>query len=294
MSVLPQLLLNTLQIGAVYVLFALGLTLIFGVMRIINFAHGEFFSLAALLAATVTGQLAGSHGLPLWLSYLIAVLASLATVLVVGFAIYRFGLHRLLRDMVGGFIFSLGLVLLMQGLLFEIFGGQPHNAPSLIDGRVTIFGAAMSTQRLVICIVSLAIAAGLYLFIRRSKLGMGLVAMADDHEAAMLQGVPYKRIALYGFLIGTLLAAIAGCLVAPIGVVVPSIGESYLINGFMIVILGGLGSVPGAIIASFLFAFVHSLIGYFFDLSIASIMIFVAVVAVLILRPEGLTGNVER
>jgi branched-chain amino acid transport system permease protein len=294
MEVLPQLVLNTLQIGSVYVLFALGLTLIFGVMRIINFAHAEFFTLAALVVAVVMGWAQRTLQWPLWLEYTGASAAALVVVVVLGAVLYQLAFRRYLRDLVAGFILSLGLVLLLQGAMFEVFGGLPHEMPVLVPGNTRIFGATMTNQRLLLCALSLTIAVLLYLMIRHTRLGLGLRAMAEDHEAAMLQGMPYKRIALYGFLIGLVLAALAGCLVAPLTAVVPTLGADYLIKAFMIVIVGGLGSLPGAVVASFIIAFIESSIGFVWDLSTATIVMFVVVIGLLLVRPQGLFGYAER
>jgi branched-chain amino acid transport system permease protein len=294
MDMLPQLIVNTLQIGSVYVLFALGLTLIFGVMRIINFAHAEFFTLAALVVAVFMRWAKDALELPLWLDYLGASLAASVVVLVLGTLLYQFAFRRYLRDLVAGFILSLGLVLLLQGAMVEVFGGLPQEMPTLIPGNTTVLGATMTNQRLLLCALSLSVTVLLYLMIHRTRLGLCLRAMAEDHEAAMLQGMPYQRIALYGFLIGLVLAALAGCLVAPLSVVVPTLGSEYLIKAFMIVIVGGLGSLPGAVVASFIIAFVESSVGFVWDLTTAAILMFVVVIILLLVRPQGLFGYADR
>lgn len=294
MEALPQLFINTLQIGSVYVLFALGLTLIFGVMRIINFAHAEFFTLAALVFAVTLRWAEKSLGWPLWADYLGAAAAAIVVVIVLGMLIYQFAFQRYLRDLVAGFILSLGLVLLLQGAMFDIFGGLPQPMPALLTGNTKIFGATLTDQRLLLCGLSIAITVGLYLMINRTRLGLALRAMAEDHEAAMLQGMPYRRIALFGFLIGVTLAALAGVMIAPLSVVVPTLGADYLIKAFMIVIVGGLGSLPGAILASFVIAFVESLVGFVWDLTTATIIMFAVVIVLLLVRPQGLLGHAER
>lgn len=294
MEALPQLLINTLQIGSVYVLFALGLTLIFGTMRIINFAHAEFFTFAALVAAVAMAWAHRTFDGPLVLEYAGASAVAILAVMLLGFLTYQFAFRRYLRDLVAGFIVSLGLVLLLQGALLEVFGGVPHPIPQLIGGKTTLFGATLTNQRLVLCALSLGFTITLYLLINRTRLGLGLRAMAEDHEAAMLQGMPYKRIALAGFLIGVGLAALAGCLIAPLAVVVPTLGADYLIKAFMIVIVGGLGSLPGAIIASFLIALVESVVGFYWDLSTATIIMFTVVIVLLLVRPQGILGHADR
>ncbi len=290
MGVTMQLLVNALQIGAVYVLFSLGLTLIFGVMRIVNFAHGEFFSLAALLIAVSLPWFV-DHGTPLALAFILACVLGLSLVLGLGQLLYEFGFKRFQRDMIGSFVLSIGLALLLQGLFIEIFTPASRKLPTLVDGTVRLFGAGITLQRLLLCGVALAVAVGMTWAIRATKLGLALRAVAEDHEAAMLQGMPYRRIALAGFLIGTLLAAMAGALLAPVAVISPTIGSDYLVKSFIAVVIGGLGSIPGAIIGSLLIASIESVGGYFFDPSLATIAMFVIVMVVLLVKPNGLMGH---
>lgn len=285
-----QLLINSLQIGAVYVLFALGLTLIFGVMRMVNFAHGQFFTLSALVVAVVVPWLAG-RGVPLPAAFLAASALGLIATLALGYLLYQFGFRFFQHDLIGSFILSIGLVLLLEGLYLDVFGGAVRALPPIIPGTVTVLGGALTTQRLVLCIVAVAFTAVLYWVLAKTKLGKALRAVSEDHEAAMLQGIPYKRIALSGFLIATLLAGVAGVLIAPVSVITPVAGADYLVKGFIAVIVGGLGSIPGAIIGSMLIALIESLGGYFFDPTRATISMFVLVMIVLLVRPKGLLGH---
>ncbi|HUH60199.1 MAG TPA: branched-chain amino acid ABC transporter permease [Candidimonas sp.] len=294
MDTLVQLLVNAIQIGAVYVLFSLGLTLIFGVMRIINFAHGEFFSLTAILVSVQVGWMSSRLDLPLIPQYLLAFVASMLVLLILAALIFRFGFARFLGDETSGFIISLGLVLMLQGVMQGIFGGYPRSVEPLVDGTISIFGGAVALQKLLICVLALITTVGLLFVVLRTKLGVALRAVALDREAAALQGIPYRKIAAYGFLLGTALSALAGGLIAPLAVILPSMGGEFLIKGFMIVIIGGLGSISGAIIASFLIATVESFGSYYFDLPTATIVMFMVVAIVLIFRPQGLLGRVVK
>lgn len=294
MQTLVQLLINAVQIGAIYVLFSLGLTLIFGVMRIINFAHGEFFSFVALMVAVLMGVATRQFGLPPVLGYLASFAVSLLLMLLLAALIFQFGFGRFLGDETSGFILSLGLVLALQGLMVTVFGGYPRAVQPLVAGTLSVLGRAVDLQKLLICGVALVATVVLLVAVSHSRLGAALRAVALDREAAMLQGIPYRRIALYGFLIGSALAALAGGLIAPVTVVLPSMGAEFLIKSFMIVIIGGLGSISGAIIASFLIATVESFSAYFFDLPTATICMFVVVIATLLFRPQGLLGRVVK
>ncbi|MBM0206462.1 branched-chain amino acid ABC transporter permease [Micromonospora sp. STR1s_5] len=285
-----QLVLTTLQIGAVYILFSLGLTLIFGVMRIVNFAHGHLFAVSALIVAYTVPWLA--HGsLPVLPAYLLGAAAGVALAMALGLVMYVTGFRFFQRDMVGSFILSIGLVLLLDGLLFRIFGGAVRPVPEILPGTVTILGAAVTTQRFALCVAAVLITGVLYLALTRTKLGKALRAVSIDHEAAMLQGVPYGRMAFAGFMIAAALAAIAGALIAPVTIVSPVVGADYLIKGFIAVIVGGLGSVLGAILGGLFVAVIETLGGFYFDPSSATLAIFALVIIVLLVRPKGLLGH---
>jgi branched-chain amino acid transport system permease protein len=289
-----QLLINTVQIGSVYVLFALGLTLIFGVMKIVNFAHGEFFSLAALIVSVTMPALTSALALPVWADFLIALMAAICGVIVLGTLTYWIGFERYLRDLVGSFILSVGLILFLQGIFVEIFTATPRSVDPIVAGTISILGGRITLQRLVIIGLALLFTVLLFLLLQRTKLGKALRAVAEDREAAMLQGIRYRRISFYGWLIGVTMAGLAGALIAPLTVTQPAIGGDYLIKAFIIIIIGGLGSIPGAIFGGLLVAFIESVIGYYYDLTMATIVMFILVMVFLLVRPQGLMGHVER
>ncbi|MFJ0501587.1 branched-chain amino acid ABC transporter permease [Bordetella bronchiseptica] len=285
-----QLLFTALQISSVYILFSLGLTIIFGVLKVVNFAHGQFFTFSALVLSLALSWLAPHVGNP-FVVYLLAGLAGLAACLLFGLVLYQFGFKRLERDMIGSFILSAGLVLFFEGLMLEIFGGAVRPVPALIDGNVDLLGLSVSKQRLVLFVFAVALTTLIITLLRSTKFGKALRAVAIDHEAAMLQGIAYRKIALYGFLIATGVAAIAGMLIAPVAAVTPTLGDSYLVKGFIAVVVGGMGSIVGAIFGSLLIAFLESFIGFYFDPSAANLTIFVIVMLVLLIKPKGFFGN---
>lgn len=285
-----QLVAVALQIGAVYILFSLGLTLIFGAMRIVNFAHGQFFTLSALLVAVGTPYMVGQGWPTIW-AFLASAAVSLVLSALIGYLMYQFGFRYRQRDFVGSFILSLGFLLFIEGIFLETFGGAVRSVPPLIEGTVTILDTPISAQRLLLCVVTVVLTAILYAALTLTRLGKALRAVAIDHEAAQLQGVPYQRLAMLGFVIASVMASVAGVLISPVSVVTPVIGNDYLIKGFIAVVVGGLGSVPGAILGSLFIAFVESIGGFFFDPSSASIAVFILVMLVLLVRPRGLLGN---
>lgn len=285
-----QLLFTALQISSVYILFSLGLTIIFGVLKVVNFAHGQFFTFGALVLSLVLNAIAPAlgHG---WAAYLLAGLAGLAACLVAGLAIYQFGFKRLERDMIGSFILSAGLVLLFEGVMLEVFGGAVRPVPALLEGNVQVLGLNVSSQRLVLLFFAALLTAAIITLLNRTKFGKALRAVSIDHEAAMLQGIAYRQIALYGFLMASAVAAVAGMLIAPVAAVTPTLGDSYLVKGFIAVVVGGMGSIGGAIVGSLLIALLESFVGFYFDPSMANLAIFVIVMVVLLVRPKGFFGN---
>lgn len=290
MQTLAQLILTGLQIGALYVIFSLGLTLIFGVMKIVNFAHGQFFTLTALLIAVLYPFFAG-HGFSHVMAFCLAISAGILASLVLGYLLYQFGFRFFQRDLAGSFILSVGFVLLIEGLLLHYFGGAVKSVPYFVEGSVSILNVNVTYQRLVLIFVALVFTALLYWVLGHTRTGKAMRAVSIDHEAAMIQGIPYKKIALTGFLIATFLGALAGAVMAPLAMVSPTVGADYLVKGFIAVILGGLGSVPGAIIGSLFIGFIESFGGFYFDPSFANIAIFVLVMIALLVRPNGLMGN---
>jgi len=291
MGLFIQLLFNTLEIGSVYVLFSLGLTLIFGTMKVINFAHGQFFATTALLISSSVPMLTGPLGWPVWAAYIASFLASIVLIGVLSVGLYLTSFYRFTRDLLGSFTLSLGILFIGQGILLALFGGAPRSTPRLVSGDITVLGGVVNSQRLLIFIVAVAVTIGLNMLVQRSRIGNALRAVADDYEAAMLQGIRYRRISCYGFALGSVLAAVAGGLIAPLVSAAPAISDDYLVKAFIIVIVGGLGSIPGAILASFLIAAIESFGGYYFDLTSAAIVSNILVILFLLVRPRGFMGQ---
>lgn len=290
MQTVLQLLLTALQIGSIYILFALGLTLIFGVMKIVNFAHGEFFTLAALLVSVLMPWLV-VHDLPLLPAYLVAVVIAVGASVLLGMLTYQFGFRFFQRDLSGSFILSIGLMLFLEGIFLDYFGGGIRTVPTIFPGTVMLLGVTLTLQRLLLGLVAIAATGVLYWVLAVTRFGKAMRAVSIDHEAAMLQGIPYKRIAFQGFAVATLLGAVAGALLAPISPISPVLGADYLIKGFIAVIIGGLGSVPGAIVGSLFIALIESIGGFYFDPSFANLLIFILVMLVLMVKPHGLLGK---
>lgn len=289
-----QIIINGLQIGAVYVLFAVGLTLIFGVMKIVNFAHGELFTGAAFIVLLVVTRGTASTGLPIWALYLIALFSSIIIIGIAGLFMYEVLFKRFAGDMISGLLVAVGLALSLQTAFRVMFGTSPQRVPSMVSGTVEVAGAVITTERLLILGLAVLTTAVLALYLKHTRMGIALRAVSEDREAAELQGINYQRISRSGFVLGSALAAVAAVLIAPSTVIYPLVGVNLLMKGFIIIILGGLGSVIGAVLAGFLLGMIESAAATLLNVSIATILSFVAVIAVLLVRPEGLMGNADR
>ncbi len=294
MSLPAQLLINGLQVGAVYVVFALGLTLIFGVMRIINFAHGEFFTLAGLTIATAVPYVTAATGWPNWAAYLLSFAMAMLGMAAFSAGAFRLIFSRFPRDPVGALIVSLGLSMLLQSLFADGFGTAPRKVPALVPGVAVLMGGRVSNDRLMVFAAAAALTGGLGLLLQRTRLGSALRAVAEDPEAALLQGIDDRAVMLTGFMIGGLLAAAAGGLIAPTTVLTPIVGADYLTKAFIIIILGGAGSVGGAVLGGLVVGFVESFAAFYLDSTSALILLLALVSAVLLVRPQGLLGRAGR
>ncbi|MBO9353953.1 branched-chain amino acid ABC transporter permease [Bordetella petrii] len=290
METIVQLVLIGVQISSVYVLFALGLTLIFGVLRIVNFAHGQFFTISALIVSVAIPWLI-SHGFSITLAYVLGCIIGIACATLLGAISYQLAFRRFQRDMTGSFVLSVGLVLLFEGINQNLFGGGVRTVPPLLGGNVSFLGMSLSSQRLLLCALAVVLAVALVWMLSTTRLGKAMRAVSIDYESAMLQGIAYRSIAFRGFVIATAIGAVAGALIAPISTVTPVFGDSYLIKGFIAVIIGGLGSVPGAILGSLFIAFLETFVGFYLDPSSASLAIFVLVMLVLLIKPQGVLGR---
>src|SRR5690606_19836446 len=264
---------------------AIGFTLVFGVMRIANFAHGEFYMLGAFIAFICVTQ----WGLPYMLSVLVAVVLTLALGWVLELAI----LKPFRGDELNGLIATLGLGMVIQNVTLMAFGPDPQSMPPAAEGVVMLGEIVMPRSRLYVVAFSAVVLVALYVFLMHSKAGRALRAVVQDMEIASAYGIRSRAAYPLGFALGVALAAIAGALMAPVFSVSPFIGGAPLFKAFIVVVLGGLGSIGGAVLASLLLGISESLGSTFFDGSTADMLIFALVILVLVVRPTGLLGRAE-
>lgn len=291
MDLFLQYLANGVVIGSTYVLVAVGLTLIFGILGVVNFAHGEFYMIggyAGIIAITV-----------LKLPVIAAVLVVLAVAIVVG-VIAEAILHKPMRnrDATSSIISSFGLAVALQNAALVVMGPQPQRLNldvskiPILSSLPTDFGPVfLPQQRTLIPLTMVLLIATLYLVLRYTWTGLSLRAMAQHATIARLCGVRVERVALVTFIVGAALAGIAGMLMSSIFFVYPIVGNMLALKAFTVVIVGGMGSVAGAAAAGILLGITESMTSAYISNSMRDIVGFVFVILVLLFRPQGLLGK---
>jgi branched-chain amino acid transport system permease protein len=271
-------------ISAIYAMLAVGFTLIFGVARILNLAHGSFYALGAYTVYALTAE----AQLPLWLAAILAVLF----VAVFGILIERVLVRPLRRrSMLAVLLITLSVALMVEQVLLLIFGSEARNVPSFVSTAYHFAGVDVSGQRLLALTAGIVVLGGLWLFMQHTKLGAAILAISQDAEAAQYVGIPADRI--YSIVMGLSagIAAAAGVLVAPFQTVIPGMGLLPLVKAFAIVVVGGLGSIPGSIIGALLLGYTETFIAFKISIEWSQIVSVAAVLIALILRPAGFFGK---
>jgi len=280
-----QCLINGIMSGSLLILVALGLTMIFGIMHIVNFAHGELYMLGAYVLWILLGQMG--------VNFFVSLVISMIVIAAIGMAIERFLFKPFRGDLAPSFIISLALVMILQTGVLLGFNIEDKSvpAPAAFQGMVRFAGMALSRERLIVIVIAVALIACLYLFIQYSKPGQAMRAVAQDPDAAALQGISIDRISSLAMGVGCALAAAAGCLTAPIFYINPYMGAVPIMKAFAVIILGGLGSIPGAFIGGYVIGFIDSFGSTYLSAPIAAMMAFGVLILVLIFRPKGLFGH---
>lgn len=276
-------LLNGISIGLSIALIAAGLTLIFGVMDIVNFAHGEFYMI-------------GAYGTIAFLPYLgnfwIAVAGAAVFTALFSVAMERVTLKPLRgRDPLQSLIVTFGFVLILQQLALEIFGGSPKDMPTPITGTLQIFGITYPWIRIATIIGGVIILGALFYFLARTRLGIMMRASAEDLDTARALGVPADRVFSLSIGISAVLAALAAPMLGVIRGVNPTMGAGVIIPAFIVVIVGGLGSVWGAVVAALIIGLIESMTVLVLPPWMSQILALGVLILVLLVRPEGLFGE---
>jgi branched-chain amino acid transport system permease protein len=282
---LMQVIVGGLLLGAVYALFSAGLTLIWGMMNFINFAHGEFVMLGMYVALTVVIWLGGG---PTVFSFVAAgALASL------GIAIYLALIQYVMRGpMMAQILSTFGLALLLRYAAFWVFSANIVSLPQTSFGGIyDIGGIFLPASQLLSGVVAIALTIGLHILLTRTTVGSKLLAVAEDRQAAMLMGIRPNRMQALAWALAAGAAGIAGALMAMSYPWSPSVGETFGLTAFVVVTLGGFGSVPGALYAGLIIGLLQALSAYWLGPIYKDMVVYALFAALLWFRPQGLLGT---
>ena len=284
-AILGQTFVNGLSLSAIYVLVALGFTLLFGIMRVVNFAHGAF----AMLGGYALFYAYGSFKWP----YPIAVIGSalvIATVsLVLERLVFRWFYNKMFQSMIG--LMGLNMAIVYASVV--IWDVNERSIPAAASGILQFGGMTLPADRLVIIGIALTVLAAFWLFVTRTKNGLALRAAAQDVEIAAAQGIDTVFIYKLAYFVAIFMTALAGALYAQTYALSPFMGDRPLMVAFIVVILGGMGSIPGAALGGVLLGFSESFLSTFYGAAVSSFVSFGVVVALLVFRPWGLLGKPE-
>jgi branched-chain amino acid transport system permease protein len=284
-SILVQVIVGGLLLGAVYALFSSGLTLIWGMMNIVNFAHGDFVMLA-MYVAFVIWKLFG-------VGPAAAVPAAALLLATLGIVVYFALIRSIMKGpMLAQILGTFGLALLLRYAAFWWFGANFLSLPeNIVGGTFDVFGIRIESSRLLAGVVALAVTGGLHVLLTRTTLGSKMLAVAEDSAAAQLMGIRPDTMQAIAWAIAAGVTGIAGALIATFFYVVPTVGETLGLIAFVTVSLGGFGSVPGALVAGLLIGVIESLSAYWIGAVYKDIVVYALFLGFLWFRPQGLMGK---
>ncbi|AQS47197.1 branched-chain amino acid ABC transporter permease [Thioclava nitratireducens] len=279
-----QQIINGLAIGGVYVLIALGLTMVFGILGIAHFAHGS----VSMFGGYLTFFLSSSLGLPLALAILIALIVGI----VLGIAIELLA-YRPVRNAnhINAFIVALGLTMMVEGINLQFFGADQVIIQTNFDRVFEIGGVTVPELRLYVILAAIALIGAMTVFVEKTKTGQAIRAVAQNRDAAILMGINVNTIPLIVFAISTMLGVCAGVMVGSLFAIAPGVGEGLVIKGFAVLILGGLGSIPGAVVGGLVLGVTEALAAGFISSAYKDVIAFAVMIIVLLVRPQGLLGK---
>jgi branched-chain amino acid transport system permease protein len=302
MDTFVQQLINGLNIGAIYALIALGYTMVYGILRLINFAHGDIYMVGAFAGYGIAYYIAAQFGLagPSWAALLIVLIGAMIVAALVGMAIERFAYRPVRKySRMTTLITAIGVSLLIENLFVAYYGGQGRGFPQLLqDDTYRLFGnAAISKSQILIFAVSVALMLLLQWIIFKTKVGTAMRAVSFNLNSAKLMGINTNAIITFTFALGSALAAAAGVLTAQYSPTIdPLMGITTGLKAFVAAVLGGIGNIPGAVLGGLLIGVAETMVvGYGANVGIASTyrdaVAFAILILVLLLRPSGLLGS---
>jgi branched-chain amino acid transport system permease protein len=289
----PHLFLAVLEgtvTAAVLALTAVGLSLVFGVMRVVNVAHGELFMLGAVLAWWLASLVSGNPAL----GFLVALVLSPLVVGAVALLCERTVLRRVNYDPEATIVATIGLLYIIQQLALTFYGPDARPVPAPISFRIQFPWFGYSGYKLVVIAASIVLLLGVWLVLTRTRLGLVMRATQYDRETAQAFGIPVDRVYAMVFTLGAMLAAVAAVLIVPIQQAHYLMGHDPLLLSFIVVIIGGLGSILGTVVAAVIVGLSDGIVSVFLSPTLAKILATLLVALVLVVRPQGLFGEVPR
>jgi len=284
-TLLGQVLVNGLSLSAIYVLVALGFTLLFGIMRVVNFSHGAF----AMLGGYALFLLYGKWHLPYLLAVPLAALVVAALAMVLEYLVFRWFYQKMMQSMIG--LLGLNMALVYSAvLLWDVY---ERSIPPAITTLLSVGGVLLPADRLTVVAIALVALGAFWFFMTRTRFGLAMRAASQDVETAEAQGMDTAALYRMAFFIAIFLTALAGGLYAQTYSLSPFMGDRPLIVAFVVVILGGMGSIPGAALGGVLLGFSESFLSTFYGSAVSSFASFGIVILLLIFRPWGLLGTKE-
>lgn len=277
-------LVSGLALGSLYCIMSMGLALTFSTLKAFNFSHGAMIGLGAYLTYFFLTT-AGVH-------YSLAIILMILCCLIIGIVIERTILKRLLaKGLMEIIIGTLGIALLIENIVLLTFGGRLKRLPIPIEGAVRLGKGSISYYDLVILGCGLFILAVMAYFLKRTRFGMAMRAVAQDKEASYVVGIPVTKVNMYAFAISVALAGLAGAFMGSVYFMTPSMGSEALTKAFLICVLGGLGSVKGTVLAAYIIGIIESVTALILGIYWTPLVLFAFMMAILIIRPSGLFGE---
>lgn len=282
MEQVTQMIINGFVLGSNLVMVAMGFSMLIGIMRLIQFAHGEMYMLGGYGAWYITVQL----GLNYWL----ALFLSIAIVTVFGIILERYFLRQFRETLLPAVVVTVAWMMILETGALLIFGTSSKAIPTVFSGTFNVKGIYLSKERLIVSLISLASIGAILLFMSKTKEGRAMRAVARETETAMLMGVNLGRIFRLSMILATILAAAAGGLLGPIFTMSPMVGVSMSVKALVAITLGGMGSIGGAAIASYMLGMIESFSGTLAGADFAMLIYFLTLILVLLIRPQGFFG----
>jgi len=284
-TLLGQIFVNGACLSSIYILVALGFTLLFGIMRVVNFAHGEF----AMLGGFALYYLYGKYGIPWLIAVPLSALIVAFGSLILERLVFRWFYQKMFQSMIG--LMGLSMAMLYSAVI--VWDSYERNIPPAFTDLFYIGEVILPVDRIVVAGIAFGTLIAFYIYMKFTKYGLAMRAAAQDLEIAEAQGIAALSMYKLAFLIAIAMAAMAGALYGQIYALSPFMGERPLMMAFIVVVLGGMGSIPGAALGGIVLGFVESVLGTLYGAAVSSFVSFGAVILLLIFRPWGLLGTPE-